>query len=553
MSSRKSRLFEHWIRNSLVVLGTAVAAGCKSGDVVDPGPGSVSLSIATSSATVVQGGSQLVTATLTRYGNFSGAVDLTVTGAPSGVTASVSNVQTTGAVTTATVTILVDAAVAPAVYPLVVRATGSGVGEARQAFSLTVAPPPSILLSLSTGSGSVWQGNGMTLLANLVRAGGFSGSVNVTVSGAPPGVTATVYVGPTLGAVTTAYVWINVDAATLPGVYSLVVHGTGSGGSEATATFTLTTTVPGFALTLSSPTLSIVRGAVPQTATVNVGRATFTGVVTFDVYGDADEEGALPPEVTATFGPNPTAGNSSVLAVAVSAAAVPGVYNLYILGQTLGGSGGYASTTLTLTIASPPPGGAELRLVQATASLGPVDVEVGGVTVIHGVAYGTTSRLVQVPGGTQRVRVRAGSQTIGEVDRALDLQQVNLLVVSNGTLQFSEVVTPDTGQAISNRANLRMVNVVGSSTQVPTLLDVLIKAPNANPDSVIRLGMDAQIGSYGTRMYFDPGHFSFQYVPHGGSTVLAEISFDVVAGETKAVVLERLADGSYRVQVLVEQ
>jgi len=124
--------------------------------------------------------------------------------------------------------------------------------------------------------------------------------------------------------------------------------------------------------------------------------------------------------------------------------------------------------------------------------------------------------------------------------------------VAGGTPRFLEQTTPDTGQVISNRANIRMVNVVGPTTQPPTLLQVKVTAPNANPDSVMTFGMDTQIASYGTLMYFDPGHFSFRYLPSGGATVLLETAFDVAAGETKAVVLERGADGVYRVQVVVE-
>lgn len=150
---------KHLIRHRLILLGIAAAAvGCTSeGDgVIDPG--SISLSLSETGATVQQGSSQAVTATLTRAGGFSGAVDFTVTGAPSGVTATVSNVQTTGAVTTATITIVVGASVASAVYPLVVHGTGSGVSEVTQAFTLTVTGPPAepglpelVLDTLATG------------------------------------------------------------------------------------------------------------------------------------------------------------------------------------------------------------------------------------------------------------------------------------------------------------------------------------------------------------------------------------------------------------------
>lgn len=201
-----------------------------------------------------------------------------------------------------------------------------------------------------------------------------------------------------------------------------------------------------------------------------------------------------------------------------------------------------------------PAGNAQLRVLHATPALGPIDVEIGGVRVIQGIGYGTASTLVQVPGGQQHLVVRSGGTILGELDARLALSHVNSVVIAGGTPQFSEVVFPDTGVAISNRANLRMVNVVGSNSSPPTLLSVLLKAPDAqNPDSVVRFGMDAQVASYGTLLYFNPGHFEIKYVPAGGTTVLAEASFDVAAGEKKALVLERAADGTYRVLVVVEQ
>ena len=200
-----------------------------------------------------------------------------------------------------------------------------------------------------------------------------------------------------------------------------------------------------------------------------------------------------------------------------------------------------------------PSGEATLRVLHATPALGPVDVSVAGVTVAHGIVYGTASTLVHVPGGQQHLEVRSNGQLLGTLDPLFSLQHVNGVAVVNGAPQWLSEVTPDTGQSISNRANVRMVNVVGSNTQPPTLLDVLVHAPGLNPDSVMKFGVDATIARYGTLMYFDPGHFTFAYVPRGGSTVLAQVGFDVAAGEKKAVVLQRAADGTYSVQVVVEQ
>ena len=127
-------------RYGLALLTAVVAVGCKDdGDIIDPG---ATLALNPTGASVAQGGNTTTTATLTRSGDFTGSVTLSVTGAPSGVTATVSNIQTTGAVTTATVTVTVGLAVPAGSYELVVTATQSGVPTHQRTFTLTVTGLP---------------------------------------------------------------------------------------------------------------------------------------------------------------------------------------------------------------------------------------------------------------------------------------------------------------------------------------------------------------------------------------------------------------------------
>ena len=131
-----------WFRSGLVLVSAVVAVGCKDdGDVITD-PGAIVLVLNPTSATVVQGGNTSTTGTVTRSGSFTGSVALSVTGAPSGVTPAVSNIQTSGAVTTATVTVTVGAAAAAATYLLVMHATGTDVTEATANFALTVTAAP---------------------------------------------------------------------------------------------------------------------------------------------------------------------------------------------------------------------------------------------------------------------------------------------------------------------------------------------------------------------------------------------------------------------------
>lgn len=147
------------IGRSLASLVTAAVVGCSLGGT-EPEPGgtesgAIALVILPTGVSISQGGSSSVGATLTASGNFTGAVNLTVTGAPIGVTGVVSIVQTLGLVTYANVTISVGASAILGSYTLVVRGTGTGVADATAAFALTVTegcPLPGDLCQWATSA-----------------------------------------------------------------------------------------------------------------------------------------------------------------------------------------------------------------------------------------------------------------------------------------------------------------------------------------------------------------------------------------------------------------
>ncbi|HET9512708.1 MAG TPA: DUF4397 domain-containing protein [Gemmatimonadales bacterium] len=201
---------------------------------------------------------------------------------------------------------------------------------------------------------------------------------------------------------------------------------------------------------------------------------------------------------------------------------------------------------------SPDENDAELRLLHATSDLGALDVEVGGTTVISGVAFGHTSEIVMVPSGIQQIIVRSNGTIVGQIEGQLTTAHLNALTVAAGIPQLSATVIPDTGQVATDRANLRLVNVAGSNTDEPFMLHVLISAPGLAPDSIVRIGLDTRVGSYSSLIYFDPGEFLLRYAPENTETVLTQATFDIAAGETKVAILQRDAAGNYTVQVVIE-
>lgn len=196
---------------------------------------------------------------------------------------------------------------------------------------------------------------------------------------------------------------------------------------------------------------------------------------------------------------------------------------------------------------------AELKVLNASAGAGALDIDVGDKRVITGLSEGRSSALTLVPAGSQRVRVKQGSTVIAELETTLSTQRINVVTVAQGNAQVSSSIIPDTGQAASNRANVRVINIASGNTADPTMMHLLINFPDVSTDSTARIGLDTKIASHGTLMYFNPGQFRFRLVPQNTTDVLAEETFTVAAGEKRAVVVERAANGSYSLRVVIEQ
>ncbi len=219
--------------------------------------------------------------------------------------------------------------------------------------------PGTIALSLNPTSGSVLQGGQTTVVATLTRGGGFTGTVNLTVTGNPAGVTATVSGVVTTGTTTTATVTVDVAASVAPAIYPLVVHGTGSGVTEATANYGLTVTAPGSFTLAVTPAggVNMVQGTSDNSKTIAITRTNYAAAITHTAEN-------LPAGLTASFAPSPTATNASVLTLTATAGLAPNTYNITIRGTgplalRVPDEGGLvsieATTTLAVTVAAPTP------------------------------------------------------------------------------------------------------------------------------------------------------------------------------------------------------
>lgn len=218
-------------------------SGCSGGSETTAPPAPIptaSIALGAGIASITAGGTTAVPVTITRGGGFAGAVTVTASGLPTGVTA---GTTTIAAGTTSGTLPLAAAANAPAgtATPVSITASGTGVTIASQPLALTVVGGNGAVVALSASSGTLEAGRAGRIIVTVTRTGTFTGTVNVSVTGLPAGVTAT---NQTLApGVTTDTIPLTSTLAATAATTTLTVAATGAGITIAPQTYALTTTL----------------------------------------------------------------------------------------------------------------------------------------------------------------------------------------------------------------------------------------------------------------------------------------------------------------------
>jgi uncharacterized membrane protein len=313
------------------------------------------LSLNPTSLSVQQGSSGTTRLTITPQNGFTGTVNLSLVGAPNGVTLSPTSVSVTGSGPVARdLTLSVGSGVATGTYTLQVRATSGGLTKTAN-LSLTVTAAPDFTLSLNPTSLSVQQGSSGTTRLTITPQNGFTGTVNLSLVGAPNGVT----LSPTSVSVTGSGpvardLTLSVGSGVATGTYTLQVRAT-SGGLTKTANLSLTVTAaPDFTLSLNPTSLSVQQGSSGTTRLTITPQNGFTGTVNLSLV---DGSGNPVPDITLDPTNVNVTGSSPVtrdLTVNVGSGVATGTYTL----QVRATSGGLTKTAnLSLTVSAPGGGG----------------------------------------------------------------------------------------------------------------------------------------------------------------------------------------------------
>ncbi len=195
------------------------------------------LSASPSSVSIQQGNAGSTTITSTAVGGFNGAVALTASGQPSGVTVSFNPASITGN-GTSTMNITVASTATAGTYPITVTGTSGGTVETTTVQLTVTGTAPAYSLSASPTTLSIKPGSSGSSTITVAGTGGFSGSVSLSASGEPSRVTVSFSPSSVTGSgSSTMKVTVNSRAAA--GTHTITITGT-NGSTKHTTTVSLT-------------------------------------------------------------------------------------------------------------------------------------------------------------------------------------------------------------------------------------------------------------------------------------------------------------------------
>jgi uncharacterized membrane protein len=325
--------------------GTAYSLSQSVPMTVTVTPPTLTVTPASATLSVTQGTAATEAVSLTGSATYSGAASLSVSGLPTGVTASwsVNPVALSAEKGTSTLTLTASSSATAGAATVTVTATGDGVSSSQKltltvvgnAATLTVTPAASSMTVINPVEATSSSQSTASQTFTFAGGGSFKGAVSLTVTGLPANLTASWSSNPvTLSASNTGSSQLTITAiataqgsgetTVAPGTYNIVVTATGSG---LTVSKTIQVLVAGLVVTPTSAAITIHRGKTGTLSITTAAMGGASGIAAPGLGANAPPSGIT---VTANPGTLPAPGNGTItFTFTVSSTAALTTYQLY--------------------------------------------------------------------------------------------------------------------------------------------------------------------------------------------------------------------------------
>jgi len=273
------------------------------------------------SLTLTRPGTADTTITITPYNGFTSPVTYTITGLPSGVTATINQSSSSSS---STLVFTASSTAKPGTYNVFI--TGTSISSKGITDIGLVIPSPTFTLASSVPAISLNTGQYATATITATPINSFAGVITYSTTGLPQGVTARF--SPVLGSVATpTTLTITVPANATGGIYTVNVIGT-SGPLVVSTPITLTIIKPTFSLTAADPALTLTAGSTVTTTISATAINGFDGNITFSAVN-------LPGGVTAAFSPaSAPAGTPTTLTLTAAPTSPASTVTIAVIGAS---------------------------------------------------------------------------------------------------------------------------------------------------------------------------------------------------------------------------
>lgn len=203
---------------------------CSDNNATEPNPNQITVAAQTPSTTIAPGSSSSVAITVLRPESYDGPVTLTAENLPAGVTGTFAPATLSADESSSMLTLTVDMGTPTGRNDIIVRASGTDVASQTATISLAVgegANTGSFTISVSPGAFQVAKGGSITALVAIERQGAFTGQVELSISGFPNGVFATIT--PASVSANIGTLNLSVDNTVASGTYSATIAAQGAG------------------------------------------------------------------------------------------------------------------------------------------------------------------------------------------------------------------------------------------------------------------------------------------------------------------------------------